>query len=147
PLCFSVVNPRGYGCCAHQCRHISRSAAWKRRANVGPSQRGEASTRARRDDRSEARRAASRARDAAISTYRSSLPAISSGRPTLLRRLLPTRAALMRPARETTGTPMYSASQIVVVPLYGNESSITSTRSYAGSRLLVGLGVGGSRMR
>ena len=57
---------------------------------------------------------------AAISTYCSGVRAISSVRPRFERMLTPPRPTAVRPARVMTGTPIQSASSVLVWPLYGN---------------------------
>ncbi len=92
----------------------------------GPSQRGELAIRSRSPARKAVNRGRSCARPTALATYSSLLAAISSGRPTPLRWLTPMRLTKWSPARVTTGTPIQSASTVVVPPLNGNGSSATS---------------------
>ena len=52
-----------------------------------------------------------------VSTYAASLSATQSWRPIAPSSEAPMRAVCVRPRRVTTGTPIHSASQVVVAPL------------------------------
>ena len=60
----------------------------------------------------------SAAKPTAMPKYLSCVSAIRSGRPIFDNRLAPTRDACESPARVMTGTPIQTASHVVVVPLY-----------------------------
>src|SRR5262245_30700545 len=115
------------GASHHRC-HILRKAASILRAKVPPSHNGDASRSGRKERRMSSKRSGLPASARAISTYSSTELAIKSVRPIWLSRLAPTRAAWRSPRSITTGTPIHSASQVVVVPLLGNGSSAISTR-------------------
>ena len=68
------------------------------------------------------------ARFAAIFTNCSSVPAASSVSPRLDNWLQPARPTTVSPMRVTTGTPIHSASRLVVWPLYGSVSRQMSMR-------------------
>ena len=99
----------------HQPRHISRYADSMSLANRGASIIADAFICDRSPPRIDSNRGKSSASRTAIETYSSADCAISSGRPTLLSRLTPTRETCKGPAKVTTGTPIHKASQVVVV--------------------------------
>ena len=72
--------------------------------------------RSRSVERNACSRSGAAASATAASTYAAGLSAISDGSPRRASRLAPTREACARPASVTTGTPIHSASQVVVVP-------------------------------
>src|SRR5262249_45708825 len=115
------------GASHHRC-HILRKAASILRAKAPPSHNGDAARSGRKERRMSSNRPGLPASARAISTYSSTELAIKSVRPIWLSRLAPTRAAWRSPRSITTGTPIHSASQVVVVPLLGNGSSAISTR-------------------
>ena len=89
---------------------------------------GELSKRCRNVDRSCASRGRSPARWAAIATYSRALRATSSGRARFDMMVRPPRETAVFPARQITGTPIMSASRLVVTPLYGVMSRAMSIR-------------------
>src|SRR4051794_18000093 len=98
----------------HHVFHISRYAPSISRAKPGPSVNGEASIRARNSARNFANPVKSDASRTAMPTYSSLDRAINSGIPIVVSKLPPARATAVSPASVTTGTPIHSASQVVV---------------------------------
>src|SRR5262249_55047664 len=109
-----ALGPQGL---AHQLAHATRSAPSNRRENPTSSRSGDAFIRSRGEPRYAASLARSPASRTAISEYSFSSFAITSPSPTFASKLTPTRPACRSPARATTGTPIHSASHVVVVPL------------------------------
>src|SRR5688572_19805314 len=88
---------------------------------------GDSRSRWRNVSRSFARTALSPANCTASRTYSSGVDAIHSVSPTVESMLAALRDTDRDPGAVTTGTPIHSASQVVVPPLYGAVSKAIST--------------------
>ncbi len=101
---------------SHQVLHINEYASSRLLTNRSESISAENLMRSRIPARNLARRPRSFARLAAIPRYSSGVPATKSPRPMTLNTLAPPRDGAVSPARETSGTPIQSAWQVVVPP-------------------------------
>src|SRR5262249_51799078 len=106
-------------CVEHHSRQTRRYAASIRFANAGSSMRTDRFMRPRSPARIRERPSRSPARSEQARTKVSSSCTASSGIPTAASSVNPWRAACVGPARLTTGTPIHSASHVVVTPWYG----------------------------
>ena len=111
---------------SHHARHTLRYPASTSAVNPFASINGDLRIRSRIVARNCPRRPASPAKSAAIRIYSSGVLAIKSAIPILLKMLTPLRDTARSPASVITGTPIQSASQVVVPPAYGNVSSAIS---------------------
>ena len=105
------------GCARHHCCQHARRAAPNLAACPTWSNNGLCCSSPRSCARKSASCSGFSASLMACPIYSSSLVAIHSGWPAAVNRLTPTRAMCRSPASVTTGTPIQSASQVVVVPL------------------------------
>src|SRR5262245_27928791 len=119
------------GSVRHHSRHASRRTWIRFAAKRFPSHSAEAVIRSRKPARSLDSLGRSLANETANSTYSSQVVAIVSVSPTLQRWLSEWRLANVSPGQIITGTPIHSASHVVIPPPNGKGSKAMSTSRYA----------------
>ncbi len=114
----------------HQVRHIWRKAVSRSRAKAFASRKGECSRRDLRLERSSRRPARSWPPTRRSRRSVPAFPPRSAGGRDWKAMLRPPRPTAVRPQSVTTGTPIASASQLVMPPPKGNGSRATSILRY-----------------